>query len=48
MASYSGATYETVFRVINELISEGLLVLSGKSISIANPGQLVKLTEDIA
>jgi CRP-like cAMP-binding protein len=48
LASYSGATYETVFRVINELIHEGLLVLSGKSISIANLGQLVKLTEDIA
>jgi CRP-like cAMP-binding protein len=48
LASYSGATYETVFRVINELIQEGLLVLSGKSISIANLGKLLKLTEDIA
>jgi CRP-like cAMP-binding protein len=48
LASFSGATYETVFRVINELINEGLLVLSGKSISIANRPQLFKLTEDIA
>ncbi len=48
LASYSGATYETVFRVINELINEGLLVLSGKSISIANLSQLLKLTEYIA
>jgi CRP-like cAMP-binding protein len=48
LASFSGATYETVFRVINELIQEGLLKLSGKSISIANYNKLLKLTEDIA
>jgi CRP-like cAMP-binding protein len=48
LASFSGATYETVFRVINELIQEGLLVLSGKSISISNYNKLLKLTEDIA
>jgi CRP-like cAMP-binding protein len=48
LASFSGATYETVFRVINELIQDGLLVLSGKSISISNYDQLLKLTEDIA
>jgi CRP-like cAMP-binding protein len=47
LASFSGATYETVFRVINELISDGLLVLSGKSISIANEKKLLRLTEDI-
>jgi CRP-like cAMP-binding protein len=48
LASFSGATYETVFRVINELIQDGLLVLSGKSISISNYDQLLKLTDDIA
>ncbi|MFD2863666.1 Crp/Fnr family transcriptional regulator [Mucilaginibacter antarcticus] len=47
LASFSGATYETVFRVINELIQEGLLILSGKSISIANEQKLSRLTEDI-
>jgi CRP-like cAMP-binding protein len=47
LASFSGATYETVFRVINELIQEGLLALSGKSISIANEKKLLRLTEDI-
>lgn len=47
LASFAGATYETVFRVINELVHEKLLVLSGKSISIANPEMLVKLTQDI-
>jgi CRP/FNR family transcriptional regulator len=48
LASFSGATYETVFRVINELIQEGLLTLSGKSIAISNYDKLLKLTEDIA
>lgn len=48
LASFSGATYETVFRVINELIQEGLLTLSGKSIAISNYDQLLKLTQDIA
>ncbi len=46
LASFSGATYETVFRVINELINDGLLVLSGKSISIANEERLSRLTDD--
>ena len=44
LASFAGATYETVFRVINELVNDKLLVLSGKSISIANPENLSKLT----
>ncbi len=48
LASFSGATYETVFRVINELIHEKLLTLSGKRISIANYSQLSKLTEEAA
>ncbi|MDB5155591.1 MAG: fnr 3 [Mucilaginibacter sp.] len=48
LASFSGATYETVFRVINELIHENLLVLSGKRISIANHERLLKLTEEAA
>ena len=48
LASFAGATYETVFRVINELVNEKLLVLSGKSISIANTDRLLKLTQDVA
>lgn len=47
LASFAGATYETVFRVINELVLEDLLTLSGKSIAITNPELLVKLTRDI-
>jgi CRP-like cAMP-binding protein len=47
LASFAGATYETVFRVINELVQEKLLVLSGKSISIVNQEMLLKLTQNI-
>jgi CRP-like cAMP-binding protein len=44
LASFAGATYETVFRVINELVQDKLITLSGKSISIANYEALLKLT----
>lgn len=44
LASFAGATYETVFRVINELVNDNLVALSGKSISIANQDSLLKLT----
>lgn len=44
LASFSGATYETVFRVINELVGEKLISLSGKSISITNMVGLSNLT----
>lgn len=46
LASFAGATYETVFRVINELVSEGSIRLFGKSISIANKDALAALAED--
>ena len=44
LASFSAATYETVFRVINELVSEKLVSLSGKSIAITNLDGLSRLT----
>jgi CRP-like cAMP-binding protein len=44
LASFSGATYETVFRVINELVNEKLVALSGKSIAIIDQQGLLKLT----
>jgi CRP-like cAMP-binding protein len=44
LASFSGATYETVFRVINELVNEKLVALSGKSIAIIDQHGLLKLT----
>ena len=46
LASFAGATYETVFRVINELVNEKMLVLSGKRITIFDYDKLVKLTQD--
>ena len=46
LASYTGATYETVFRTINELIADHLITASGKRISILNEEQLFKLTNE--
>ena len=43
LASFAGATYETVFRMINELVKDKLIKLSGKSIAIANADGLAKL-----
>lgn len=43
LASFAGATYETVFRVINELVQDNLISLSGKSITITNKAGLSKL-----
>jgi len=44
LASYVGATYETVFRTINELVSEKLISLHGKAIKIENVDALKNLT----
>lgn len=46
LASYAGATYETVFRMINELVNDKLISLSGKKIHIVNEEALLKLTQD--
>lgn len=43
LASFAGATYETVFRVINELVSEQAISLSGKSIAVTNHDALNQL-----
>ncbi|MDT3404352.1 Crp/Fnr family transcriptional regulator [Mucilaginibacter terrae] len=45
LASYAGATYETVFRVINELVSENTISLTGKSIAVVNQEALTALIE---
>ena len=47
LASYAGATYETVFRMMNELVSEKLISLSGKSIRLVNRDELLKLAQDV-
>jgi CRP/FNR family transcriptional regulator len=46
LASFAGATYETVFRMINELVKDRLIKLSGKSIAISDPEGLASLTAD--
>jgi CRP-like cAMP-binding protein len=44
LASYVGATYETVFRTLQELSTENIISLTGKHISILNEKTLVSLS----
>lgn len=44
LASYVGATYETVFRTINELVAEKMISLTGKNIKILKAKSLQNLT----
>ena len=44
LAAFSGATYETVFRIVNELVAEKLIQLRGKSIKIISEAGLLQLT----
>lgn len=44
LASYVGATYETVFRTINELVQEKTISLAGKNIKIEKYDALINLT----
>ncbi|WP_153798650.1 Crp/Fnr family transcriptional regulator [Foetidibacter luteolus] len=43
LASFVGATYETVFRTINELVDEQLVTIMGKDIAITNRPALENL-----
>lgn len=45
LASYTGATYETVFRMLNELSNDDIIKLSGKKIGILNEKKLTLVTE---
>jgi CRP-like cAMP-binding protein len=47
LSSFAGASYETLFKVINEFTEEKLIEISGKSIRITNEAKLQKLTEDL-
>ena len=40
-ASYNGATYETVFRVMNEMVEENAIKLDGKDILILSESKLL-------
>jgi len=46
LASYAGATYETVFRVLNEILKEGIIESAGKKIFIKNQEKLSELTAE--
>ncbi len=43
LAAFAGATYETVFRTMNEMIQENLISLSGKRIAISSEATLTAL-----
>ena len=45
IASYAGTTYETVFRIMNELAEDHTIRMEGKKFSILNEGALVKRIE---
>ncbi|WP_107827149.1 Crp/Fnr family transcriptional regulator [Mucilaginibacter yixingensis] len=47
LASFAGATYETVFRVINELVNDRMIAVAGKSIAIINADALAALVQSI-
>ncbi|WP_368891246.1 helix-turn-helix domain-containing protein [Escherichia coli] len=36
LASYTGTTYETLFRIMNEMAEEGSISVDGKKISLLN------------
>ena len=40
LASYTGTTYESVFRLLNELVLEGSIALSGKNIAVLDETKL--------
>ncbi len=44
LAAYTGATYETVFRVLNELSEEGAIMIVNKQICIADMQKLSRYT----
>ena len=46
LASYTGTTYETLFRIMNELAEENAISMNGKSIAILNEDILHSYTQD--
>ena len=48
LASLAGTTYETVFRIITELVQESMLVVNNKDITIKDGARLASITSDTA
>ena len=46
LASFAGTTYETVFRIMNELIQDNIVNVTGKNIMITDHNKLIHLTRD--
>lgn len=46
LASFAGTTYETVFRIMNELTQDNIVTVSGKNILITDPDKLARLTNE--
>lgn len=46
LASYAGTTYETVFRILNDLAEEKTISTDSKKITILNEKQLMDLTKE--
>ena len=46
LASYSGTTYETLFKMLNEFVEEKLVTLDGRKIQIVDQRGLVMYTAD--
>ena len=47
MASYTGTTYETLFRMMNELMEENILRMEGKNIFIQQEDKLMEYTREL-
>ncbi len=47
LASYTGTTYETVFRILNEFIRDGIIAINNKNIAILKEEQLKYLTKEV-
>jgi CRP/FNR family transcriptional regulator len=46
ISSFTGATYESLFRTINEMVQKGVIKMNGKQILILNEESLIQLTEE--
>ena len=46
LSSYAGTTYETVFRILNDLVKDNAIKLTGKSIAITHPSLLLSFTNE--
>ena len=46
LASFTGTAYETLFRVINDLIEDKVIAITGKNIVIVNEDKLLNLTSE--